>query len=108
MVAIVCIENFIRLFNTITSSLIQFFISEPFQPPAQPPGTMPRNVPQGILTTDRTALKQAFDHRVETRCSIHAACDMFGVKRTTLVVSLCNYLYSLGYQSLPQIARHSQ
>ena len=43
--------------------------------------------PKGILTTDRTNLEKAFYHRVETGCSIRAACEMFGVKSSTLGVS---------------------
>ena len=59
-----------------------------------PPGTssplskMPRKfVSQGLLQTDRTALENAFKHRVETGCSIRNACKQFGVKVMTLQVS---------------------
>ena len=37
---------------------------------------------------DRTNLEAAFKHRVETGCSMKAAAEAFGVKKTTLVVSL--------------------
>ena len=50
---------------------------------------MPRNYqPKNILTTDRTALEKAFYHRLETGCSIRTACNLFGVKGSTLGVSL--------------------
>ncbi|KAG0718370.1 hypothetical protein GWK47_052546 [Chionoecetes opilio] len=42
---------------------------------------MPRNYqPRNILTTDRTNLEKAFNHRIETGCSIRTACNLFGVK----------------------------
>ena len=51
--------------------------------------TMPRNYqPKNLITTDRTNLEKAFYHRIETGCSIRTACDMFGVKISTLGVSL--------------------
>ncbi|KAG0722825.1 Jerky -like [Chionoecetes opilio] len=37
-----------------------------------------------ILTTDRTNLEKAFNHRIETGCSIRTACNLFGVKVSTL------------------------
>lgn len=50
---------------------------------------MPRNYqPRNILTTDRTNLEKAFNHRIETGCSIRTACKLFGVKASTLGVSL--------------------
>ncbi|XP_068212645.1 uncharacterized protein [Palaemon carinicauda] len=46
---------------------------------------MPRNYqPRNILTTDRTNLEKAFYHRLETGCSIRTACNLFGVKVSTL------------------------
>ncbi|KAG0702583.1 hypothetical protein GWK47_025061 [Chionoecetes opilio] len=46
---------------------------------------MPRNYqPRNILTTDRTNLEKAFNHRIETGCSIRTACNLFGVKVSTL------------------------
>ncbi|XP_068205548.1 uncharacterized protein [Palaemon carinicauda] len=46
---------------------------------------MPRNyMPKNILTTDRTNLEKAFYHRLETGCSIRTACNLFGVKVSTL------------------------
>ncbi|XP_064083262.1 uncharacterized protein LOC135199283 [Macrobrachium nipponense] len=46
---------------------------------------MPRTfVPKGERQTDRTALKEAFQYRVETGCSIREACKKFGVKVMTL------------------------
>ncbi|KAG0716569.1 hypothetical protein GWK47_009383 [Chionoecetes opilio] len=48
-------------------------------------GSMPRNYqPRNILTTDRTNLEKAFNHRIETGCSIRTACNLFGVKVSTL------------------------
>ena len=35
---------------------------------------------------DRTNLEKAFNHRVESGCSLKVAADLFGVKKTTLVV----------------------
>ncbi|KAF2354482.1 hypothetical protein FHG87_014762 [Trinorchestia longiramus] len=56
---------------------------------SQPSSTvMPRKfVSQGKLTVDRTALEEAFKHRVETGCSIRAACKQFDVKVMTLQVN---------------------
>ena len=49
---------------------------------------MPRKyVPQGIKQLDRTNLEAAFKHRVESGCSMKVAAELFGVKKTTLVVS---------------------
>ena len=49
---------------------------------------MPRQfVSQNMLQTDRTALEQAFNYRVETGCSIRKACKEFNVKIMTLQVS---------------------
>ncbi|XP_064077656.1 uncharacterized protein LOC135195324 [Macrobrachium nipponense] len=46
---------------------------------------MPRNYqPRNILTTDWTNLEKAFNHRVETGCSIRTASNLFGVKPSTL------------------------
>ncbi|KAG0728855.1 hypothetical protein GWK47_031599 [Chionoecetes opilio] len=39
---------------------------------------------RNILTTDRTNLEKAFNHRIETGCSIRTACNLFGVKVSTL------------------------
>ncbi|KAG0719895.1 hypothetical protein GWK47_049552 [Chionoecetes opilio] len=39
---------------------------------------------ENILTTDRTNLEKAFNHRIETGCSIRTACNLFGVKVSTL------------------------
>ena len=53
---------------------------------------MPRKyVPKGVLQTDRTALEEAFKHRVDTGCSIRAACEAYGVKVMTLQVSLFDF-----------------
>lgn len=45
----------------------------------------------------RTNLKAAFKHRVATTCSIKAAAEECGVKKTTLVVSLKIHSFHLGY-----------
>ena len=48
---------------------------------------MPRTyVKKGVITMDREDLEKAFNHRVETGCSIRAASTQFGVKPTTLQV----------------------
>ena len=48
---------------------------------------MPRNYQKkGVLNLDRADLEKAFNHRVETGCSIRAAAIQFGVKTTTLMV----------------------
>lgn len=48
---------------------------------------MPRKfVPKGVRQTDRSALVEAFKHWVETKCSIRAACRLYGVKAMTLQV----------------------
>ncbi|XP_068227605.1 uncharacterized protein [Palaemon carinicauda] len=53
---------------------------------SQPSSTvMPRKfVSQGKLTVDRKPLEEAFKHRVETGCSLRAACKQFNVKVMTL------------------------
>ena len=50
---------------------------------------MPRRyVSKGIRQMDRTNLEAAFKYRVESGCSMKAAAEKYGVKKTTLVVSL--------------------
>ena len=50
---------------------------------------MPRKYAlKGVRQMDRTNLEAAFNHRVQSGCSMKVAADMFGVKKTTLVVSL--------------------
>ena len=50
---------------------------------------MPRKyVLKGVRQMDWTNLEAAFNHRVQSGCSMKVAADMFGVKKTTLVVSL--------------------
>ena len=63
--------------------------------------------PKGILTTDRTNLEKAFYHRVETGCSIRAACEMFGVKSSTLGVSFVKNMYVKIISSLVQQPKRS-
>ena len=52
-------------------------------------------MPKGQRQTERTALKEAFQYRVETGCSIREACKKFGVKVMTLQVGriweICNF-----------------
>ena len=70
---------------------------------------MPRTfVPKGTITTDRTALEEAFNYRVENGSSIRAAATLFGVKPTTLHVSMCSLsLYlKLQYFLFPIFAQH--
>lgn len=53
------------------------------------PSIMPRKyVRKGQKQLDRTNLEAAFNHRVESGCSMKVAAEKFGVKKTTLVVSL--------------------
>ena len=48
---------------------------------------MPRTyLKKGVITMDREDLEKAFNHRVETGCSIRVAANQFGVKPTTLMV----------------------
>ena len=42
--------------------------------------------PKHKLCTDRTKLREAFKYRVDTKCSIRAAAERFGVKVMTLQV----------------------
>ena len=50
---------------------------------------MPRHyVRKSEKQLDRTNLEAAFKHRVATNCSVKAAADEFGVKKTTLMVSV--------------------
>ena len=51
------------------------------------------NMPRKHIRTsdkqmDQADLEKAFKHRVATGCSLQAACNMFGVKKMTLSVSL--------------------
>ena len=60
--------------------------------------TMPRKyVRTSEKQLDRTNLEAAFKHRVATNCSMKAAADEFGIKKTTLVVSFhtINISYSV-------------
>ena len=67
--------------NSFRSSLA--YPSLPF-----PSGIMPHKyVRKSDKQLDRTNLEAAFKHRVATGCSIKAAADEFGIKKTTLVVS---------------------
>ena len=41
---------------------------------------------QNVLSYDREAVEKAFNHRVDTGCSIRQAAALFDVKTTTLQV----------------------
>ena len=72
------LSNFIKLFQ----------IYNPNKLPPRLPYIMPRKyVRTSNKQLDRTNLEAAFKHRVATNCSMKAAADEFGVKKTTLVVS---------------------
>lgn len=59
---------------------------------------MPRKyVRKSEKQLNRTNLEGAFKHRVATNCSMKAAAVEFGVKKTTLVVSLKIHSSHLGY-----------
>ena len=69
---------------------------------------MPHNYkPKNILTTDRTNLEKAFNYRLETNCSIRTVCNLFGVKPSTLGVSLnkSKPSYILMYMGRPQLKK---
>ena len=84
---------FFFLHILMTSILFQISSSSPHLITSSPHHLiMPRKyVPKGVLQTDRTALEEAFNHRVNTGCSIRDACKAYGVKVMTLQVSLFEF-----------------